>query len=174
MKISASILRELNACKSGYSSFVKVHGESEINFSECVASGSNSVSDCLWFIGKQNLSEQQLKDVKLFAVWCAEQCLPIFEKSVPTDDRPRKAIEAAKVFIENPTDENKRAGSAAADAAADAARVAAYAAAYAAYAAARVAAYAAAYAAAYFSSADAYSADVQLAELARIVKSWEV
>ena len=92
-----------------------------------------------------------------FAIWCAEQVLPVFEDRYPNDDRPRRAIEAAKVAIENPSEENKMVAIAAAytaDAASWAAR-AAYAAAdadaaYAASWAARAASWAAraAYAAA--------------------------
>ena len=67
------------------------------------------------------------KDSVALAVYCAESVLPIFEKYYPKDDRPRKAIEAAK------------SGIAAAYAAA-AADDAAYAAARAADAAARAAA----------------------------------
>jgi hypothetical protein len=70
-----------------------------------------------------------------FAILCAEAVLPLFESIYPNDDRPRKAIEAAKEYPCKNT---------AAYAAADAARAAAYAAADAAYAAADAAAYAAA------------------------------
>ena len=80
-----------------------------------------------------------------FAILCAESVLKYFEDKYPDDDRPRKAIEAAKEYLKT-----KLAAYAAADAAdaayaayaaadaADAAR-AAYAAAGAAYAAAGVA-----------------------------------
>ncbi len=98
-----------------------------------------------------------VEKVKL-AVFCAEKVVGIFESKHPDDKRPRLAIEAAKEFTENPTDENKRkCKEAAADAyAADAYAADAYAAdAYAAYAAAD-AADAADAAAAY--AADAYAA----------------
>jgi len=39
----------------------------------------------LWYVGKK-------------AGPCAELVLPIFEKEYPKDDRPRKAIEAARAF----------------------------------------------------------------------------
>ena len=70
-----------------------------------------------------------------YAVYAARQVLDIFEKEYPDDDRPRKAIEAARKNIKNPTQLNKSAADAAdaAVAAADAADAAA--AAYAAYAA---------------------------------------
>jgi len=41
------------------------------------------------------------KDKKALAVWagdCAEHVLPLFERTHPLDDRPRKAIEAARAF----------------------------------------------------------------------------
>jgi hypothetical protein len=83
-----------------------------------------------------------------YAIWCAEQVLPIFEDMYPNEDRPRRAIDAAKVVIENPNEENKMAAYAAANAAVCAATYAPNAAAtYAAHAAANAAVCAATYAA---------------------------
>ena len=96
-----------------------------------------------------------------YAIYAAECVIDIYEKKYPDDNRPRKAIEAAKKCIENPNEENKLAASYAAYAsyAASYAAYASYAAsnaaadaADAAYAAANAAANAAAYAA---SAADA-------------------
>jgi hypothetical protein len=97
-----------------------------------------------------------------FAILCAESVLVIFEKQHPNDDRPRKAIEAAKGYLKHPT-----VAARAAYAAAYAARAAAYAAADAADAA-RAAAYAAdaAYAAAYAARADAAYAAADAARAA--------
>jgi hypothetical protein len=125
-----------------------------------------------WAISKSLTKIQNVR----WAVFSAEQVLPIFEKRYPNDLRPRKAIEAAKKYIEAPAYAYAYAYAAAdaaaaaraayaADAAADAYAAAAadaYAAdaayAYAAYAAADAAAYAA-YAAAYAAYAAAYAAD---------------
>jgi immunity protein 5 of polymorphic toxin system len=52
------------------------------------------------------------------AVACAEKSLANFEKQFPDDKRPRLAIEAAKAFAENPTEENRSAAESAARAAA--------------------------------------------------------
>ena len=71
------------------------------------------------------------KDSVAMAIYAAELVIGIYEKKYPKDDRSRKAIEAAKKWLKNPTQKNK-------DAAAHAAADAAYAAAYAAYAAALV------------------------------------
>jgi len=102
--------------------------------------------------------------------------LPILEKKYPKDDRPRKAIEAAKNWLANPTKENAHAADAHAAHAADAAHAAVDAAASytadAAYAAtyrkiiASAAAYAAVYDAAYDAAYDAYDAAVASAAYA--------
>jgi len=82
----------------------------------------------------------------LLAIGFAEKALPVWEREYPEDMRPREAIEAAKEWLSNPSEET---AAHAAEAAAHAAYAAAHAAARAAdaaYAAAH-AAYAAAHAA---------------------------
>ena len=61
------------------------------------------------------------KEQLSLAIQCAEKVLFIFEEKYPNDDRPRKAIEAAKVYLANPTEENRVAAADAADDAGDAA-----------------------------------------------------
>lgn len=82
------------------------------------------------------------RTLRLFAADCAERTLHIFERDYPNDDRPRKAIEAARLFAEGKID--AAAWDAARDTARDTARAAAR---VAAGAAARVAAGVAAWAA---------------------------
>lgn len=64
--------------------------------------------------------------VKL-AIFAAEQVIDIYEMEQPKDDRPRKAIEAAKNWLDNPTEENGDVARAASWAARVAARYAGYA-----------------------------------------------
>ena len=91
------------------------------------------------------------ESVKL-AIFSAELVIDIYEKQYPNDDRPRKAIEAAKAYLKDPSDAAAYAANAAAygayaanaaayaaNAAANAANAAAYGAAYAANAAANAA-----------------------------------
>ena len=58
-------------------------------------------------------------ELRLFAADCAEHVLWIYERDYPGDDRPRKAIEAARVYARGEID--AAAGAAARDAARDAA-----------------------------------------------------
>ena len=49
----------------------------------------------------------QKKDSVAIAIYSAELCLENFEKVFPNDKRPREAINAAKRWLENPTEENR-------------------------------------------------------------------
>ena len=105
---------------------------------------SNGLDDTLWAFravyGKD-------KEIRLFAADCADMVLPIYKKEYPGDDRPRKAIQAARDYANGLISAKELAAARAAawDAAWDAARAAAWAAAW---DAARDAAWAAAWAAA--------------------------
>lgn len=44
---------------------------------------------------------------RAFAIDCARRCLHNYEAVYPSDDRPRKAIEAAETYLNAPSDENK-------------------------------------------------------------------
>ena len=142
MKISTAILKDLNACASGFNDFKAAHGDGEIMFSDCVKSESNSVSDYLWFIRKQSLNDDHRKDLQFLAIEFAERALPIFEIEYPDNKSPRAAIETAKLYLSGEStldalrEARRAAYAAAANAnAADAYAAAAYAAAYAAHAA---------------------------------------
>ena len=98
---------------------VEVRGESAVENDKEVWSEMRVVKAYKW----------QKKDSMALAIFAAEQVIDTFEKEYPNDKRPREAIEAAKRYVENPTDENMMAAEAAAKAAwaaeAEAARAAA-------------------------------------------------
>ena len=95
-------------------------------------------------IQSQIKSSNNLKKKRELALKVAELVLPIWNHYYPNDKRPQVAIEASKLYLANPTTENKVKLKDAYDAAYAAYDAAADAAAYAAYAV--VGAYAAAYA----------------------------
>ncbi|MGZ8750590.1 MAG: putative immunity protein, partial [Pseudonocardia sp.] len=47
---------------------------------------------------KIELSEDELREIAGFAADCARRVLPIFERALPADTRPRDAIDAAHAF----------------------------------------------------------------------------
>jgi hypothetical protein len=143
MKVTNEKLKRFNACEDGREWFEVNFGKSvEENKLITTLAGVGKYDWAWWYLRKVLTKEQSVK----IAIYAAEQVIKTFEKEYPEDDRPRKAIEAAKAYLKNPCDKT------AADA--YAAHDAAYAAAYAANAAADAAnaaanaAYAAAYAAA--------------------------
>ena len=76
------------------------------------------------------INSKKANDVKiLFAILCAEQVISIYENKYPNDDRPQKAIQAAKDYLKLKT--QNAAAIAAAHAAAYAADAAAHATVYA-------------------------------------------
>jgi len=100
---------------------------------------SNGLDDTIWVF---RAVEEKDKEIRLFAADCAELVLPIYEKQYPNDDRPRKAIQAARDYANEliSAEELDAARDAAWDAALAAAWDAARDAAVAAWAAARAAA----------------------------------
>lgn len=57
-----------------------------------------------WVVVKLMTHKQRVK----YSIFTAELVIDIFEKEYPEDKRPREAIEAAKMFIESPIEENKQ------------------------------------------------------------------
>jgi len=66
-----------------------------------------------WFIVRLMNKKQNVQ----YAIFAAELALCVFEKAYPNDDRPRKAIEAAKAYLKNPCEKTKSAARSAASAA---------------------------------------------------------
>ena len=156
MKITLKLLKELNACKEGIDYFKNndLEGICIYNLITQLIDEEKKYSWVNWILSHVLDNNNKVK----YTIFAAELVLHIFENKYPDDRRPRKAIEAAKKYVENQTEENKKTADAAAYAAADAANAdAAYANAYAAAAAAYAAAYAAA-AAAYAAADAAYAA----------------
>jgi len=140
-----------------------------------------------WLITRFMSRKQKLE----YAIYAAELVLHIFEEKYPKDDRPRKAISAAKKCLKDDSKENRNAAadsvyvavyvavstaadaaaaaaSAAASAAADAADYSADAAVYDAADAANYSAYFAAYCSAYAAADAAYANHIEI--LIEIIK----
>ena len=134
MEINKGWLISKGACKAGIDWFVNQDKTDGIEIVkqlilECQYQWAN------WLIVR--LLDSKKKKIQ-YAIFAAELVIDVFERKYPTDNRPRKAIEAARMYLNNPTAENKAATADAAVYAADAAAAyAAYAGADAAYAAAR-------------------------------------
>ena len=115
MNITKQWLEKEDACSGGYEWFYAQNKKDEIKVIHALIKEGH-VKWANWTIVRR-LKTKILK-VK-YAVYAAEQVIDIFEKKYPDDKRPRKAINAAKKYIKDPSKKN------AADAAYDAAHAAA-------------------------------------------------
>ena len=156
MKISKSVIETLNPCKDRFDNYVEHYGDREFTTRQFMGLKNITQSDKLWVSFRLMPKE----NIALAAADIAESVLHIFEAKYPGDDRPRKAIEAA------------RSGDA--EKARAAAEAAAYAAAYAAADAAAYAAYAAdAAKSAYADAANAAGAKHEKRIRTIILKYWK-
>lgn len=87
----------------------------------------------LWYLRRSGKLDKPT--AVTLAIGFAEPALALFEGLYPDTTAPRKALEAAKAWLANPTEENRVACRAAADAAASSGVISADSTAYAAYAA---------------------------------------
>jgi len=98
-------VESLNICHSGYHAckredvFEWLNAQMfEVELRGKKITGDNKIaSQEMRFVRKLPFDD---RDYRLFACWCAEQVLPIFEKEYPNDDRPRKAIKIARLFAD--------------------------------------------------------------------------
>jgi hypothetical protein len=143
-------LKAQGACEEGYRKLAKALGgistygkDRPITLIQIL--DSNGLDDALWALRACDECDRFAREL---ACDFADECLPIFEKYAPKDDRPRKAIEVARRYARGEATQEELAAAWAA--ARDAARAAARAAAWdAAWDAARAAAWDAARAAAW-------------------------
>lgn len=146
-----NLIRAASPCREGYAKLLRYLGKTEPDDAPIdllTVLESNGLDDALWCL-RATVEDSRRLSVRL-AIAFAEQVLPIFESARPGDDRPRRALQAARDYLDGSSTGDAAAYAsahawAAADDAGNAARsayaarsVAAYAA-YAAYAARSVA-----------------------------------
>jgi hypothetical protein len=151
MQITKEFLKSLDPCIDGFKWWCEKYGES-VELAEFVKAVNEKWDYVRWLSVRCLTHKSQV----LFSVWCAEYVIHLYKGP---SNAPQKAIDAAKKWIEDPSEENAAAYSAASAAYAAASASAASAASAAAYAAGSASAasddYAAAYAAASASAASA-------------------
>jgi hypothetical protein len=111
--------------KTKYQAFSYIQGEL---LAEVEVRGKSDISDdkeCWSEMRLIKVWKWQKKDSVALAIYSAEQYLKNFESKYPNDKRPRKAIQATKKWLKNPTKENESAAESAARSAAWSARSAA-------------------------------------------------
>ena len=124
---------ELEMCKNGLHASERVIDAMQYVPMECLAKvevrGENIQGDNKQCYRKMKIVKTwhwKKEDGVALAIYAAELVIANFEKKYPDDDRPRKAIQAAKKWLREPTEENQGAAESAARSAAESARSAAW------------------------------------------------
>ena len=112
MKITEKWLQEQSACQSGIERFLAQKETDGVKVVKKLIS-RDKLDWANWLIVRIMSYKQYVS----YAVYAADQVIADYEKQYPKDDRPRKAIEAAKECIKDPSEENKSAADSACSAA---------------------------------------------------------
>ena len=130
MKLDVQTIKALNPCADRFDNFLKHYPDFSGTVEDFVMLENITYNDKIWVLTRVMNREQKVA----FAIKCGLSMLSVFEQQYPSDDRPRKALEAAEAWLANPTAERAAAyATYTAGDAADAAAHAAYTAANAAY-----------------------------------------
>lgn len=112
-KITSEWLKKQSACSDGYKWWLRHKSDNPVTVINSLMDDNRS-DWANWLIVRVMTHEQQIK----YAIFAAEKVIGIYEKQYPDDDRPRKAIEAAKEYLKYPDKTHRLAARAAARAAA--------------------------------------------------------
>ena len=112
MKLTKKWLEEKTACDSGVEWFKAQKQTDSIKVLDALIA-DDKLDWANWLIVRMMTRPQCL----VYAIYAAEQVLDIFENKYPKDDRPRKAIEAAKEVLKHDTPAARAAAGAAGEAA---------------------------------------------------------
>jgi hypothetical protein len=102
MKITVNWLRKEKACGEAIEEFKQQKETDSIKILKILIK-QRRYSWANWFI----MHIMKYKQYINYVFYAVEQALPIFEEKYPDNDRPRKAIEAAKKYIKYPSKKNK-------------------------------------------------------------------
>ena len=98
MTTTLNKIKAHSPCEDGWNNLLNHLGKTKADnepLSIATIIQSNGIKDALWAL---RAVEGKDKEIRLFAADCAESVLHIYENRYPNDDRPRKAIQAARDY----------------------------------------------------------------------------
>jgi hypothetical protein len=115
-EITSRYLQDIGACQDAREQFRKeLNGGRSLSVSRVFTrlKQIDRMDWANWLIVRLMTHEQQIR----YAIYAAEQVISLYEEKYPEDKRPRQAIEAARLCLDNPSEENKAAARSAAESA---------------------------------------------------------
>ena len=107
-EITNRYLQAIGACKDAREQFRKeLNGGRSLSVSRVFTrlKQIDRMDWANWLIVRLMTHKQQIR----YAIYAAEQVISLYEEKYPEDKRPRQAIEAARLCLDNPSGENKAA-----------------------------------------------------------------
>ena len=99
MKITQEKLKEWSACANGYKWACGILKDKPMAVKEFIKiTAEHRLDWANWVICRVFDKPNKVR----YAIFAAEQVIHLFENKYPNDKRPRKAIEAAKAWLDNP------------------------------------------------------------------------
>jgi hypothetical protein len=98
MTTTLNKIKAHSPCENGWNKLLNHLGKTQADdepLSIATIIQSNGIKDAVWAL---RAVEGKDKEIRLFAADCAESVLHIYENRYPNDDRPRKAIQAARDY----------------------------------------------------------------------------
>jgi hypothetical protein len=98
MTTTLNKIKAHSPCVDGWNKLLNYLGKTQADdepLSIATIIESNGIRDAVWALCAV---EGKDKEIRLFAADCSESVLHIYEKRYPNDDRPRKAIQAARDY----------------------------------------------------------------------------
>jgi hypothetical protein len=111
MTTTLNKIKAHSPCSDGWNKLLNHLGKKQVDdepLSIATIIQSNGIKDAVWALCAV---EGKDKEIRLFAADCAESVLHIYEKQYPNDDRPRKAIQAARDYANGLINEDKLSAS---------------------------------------------------------------
>jgi len=104
MRITKQWLEKRNACQEGVEWFLNQKERDAVKVTKALVKDKH-LDWAIWLLPRTMKYKQYVR----FAIYSAEQCLPMWNKHNKQDTKVKEAIEAAKRCVKNPSKKNKEA-----------------------------------------------------------------
>jgi hypothetical protein len=105
MRITNDLIESYNPCQGRYDNYLANYKNTDLSIKEFLSLDKITYNDKIWVWKKF----ATIDEAALFGLKCAESVLHIYENRYPEDNGLRLALESIRIYLNNPTEENKKA-----------------------------------------------------------------
>lgn len=105
MRITTELVKTFNLCSDSFNNYQTEYPNSDLHITEFLKLDKIHYIDKI-FVWKNVAT---INESALFGLKCSDSVLHIFETKYPDDKGPRLTLKYVKTYLDNPTEENKKA-----------------------------------------------------------------